>query len=349
MKHDGAMLGENEPSLEERLLVYLGGKYDRPVTVDNLTRLAGGVSRETWAFDLTGATGGGRGGQRHLELVLRMDTERPFIDSSRTAEFELIALAGRHGVPVPRVLWCEEEPAMLGAPFLIMDRVAGESLVSRLHNDPRYAHTREVLLEQMAEALARIHRITPGADPEAATGLQRLPGHQAVVHLEALYRECAVDSHPVIELALRWLHGHLPPETPLALVHGDFRPGNMLFDEQGLRAVLDWELAYWGDPLADVAWVALRSWRGGRDRQAVGGLGSRENFHRAYQQAGGRTIEPGLMRFWDVFSLARWAIVTVMELGGFLAGLPNVELASLGRRTAEIEWDLLSLLEQIQP
>lgn len=349
MKHDGAMPGENEPALEERLCAYLGGKHDRPVTVDNLTRLAGGVSRETWAFDLTGVAGRGRGGPHHQELVLRMDTERPFIDSSRTAEFELIALAGRHGVPVPRVLWCEEEPKILGAQFLIMERVPGESRVSRLHNDPRYAHTREVLLEQMAEALARIHRITPGADPEAVTGLQRFAGIQAVAHLEMLYRERAVDFHPVIELALRWLHERLPPETPLALVHGDYRPGNMLFDEQGLRAVLDWELAYWGDPLMDVAWVALRSWRGGRDAQAVGGLGSREAFHRAYQKAGGRTIEPDLMLFWDVFSLARWAIVTVMELGGFLAGAPNVELASLGRRTAEIEWDLLSLLEQAEP
>jgi hypothetical protein len=78
----------------------------------------------------------------------------------------------------------------------------------------------------------------------------------------------------------------------------------------------------------------------------VGGLATREAFHAAYEEAGGQLCDPGLLRFWDVFAHVRWAIVTVMELGGFLAGLPNLELASLGRRTAEIEWDLLHLLER---
>jgi aminoglycoside phosphotransferase (APT) family kinase protein len=340
------MPDERESPLEERLRAYLAGKVGRPVAVSDLTRLAGGVSRETWAFDLTAEGGDARQPQR---LVLRMDTALAFIEGSRPAEFNLIRLAGRHGVPVPNVLWCEEEPEPLGAGFLIMEHVPGESLVSRLHNDPRYAHTRQVLLEQMAGALACIHRITPGDDPSDAAVLRNLPGEKAVDYQEALYREWAVDPHPVLELAFRWLHGHLPPETPPALVHGDFRPGNMLFDETGLRAVLDWELACWGDPMADVAWVALRSWRGGRDHQAVGGLGTREAFHRAYRQAGGRAVEAGPMAFWDVFALTRWAVVTVMELGGFLAGVPNLELASLGRRTAEIEWDLLGLLERDEP
>lgn len=337
------MPDEKEDSLEERLRAYLEGKAGRGVNVANLTRLAGGVSRETWAFDLTGEGGEAR------RLVLRMDTALSFIEGSRPAEFNLIRLAGEHGVPVPGMLWCEDDPAYLGAGFLIMEHIPGESLVSRLHKDPRYARARQVLLEQMAAALACVHRITPGDDPSDTAGLRNLPGEKAVDYQEALYREWAVDPHPVLELAFRWLHGHLPAETPQALVHGDFRPGNMLFDETGLQVVLDWELAWWGDPMADVAWVALRSWRGGRDHLDVGGLGTREAFHRAYRQAGGRPVDAGPMRFWDVFALTRWAVVTVMELGGFLAGVPNLELASLGRRTAEIEWDLLGLLDRAEP
>jgi len=335
-------------TLEARLIAYLGSRVGRPVTVDRLVRIAGGVSRETWAFDLLGgdATGGEEGGARRQPLVLRMDTARPFIESDRAAEAELIRLAGRHGVPVPRVLWHETDPAPLGAGFLIMERVPGESLVSRLHRDERFAHAREALPAQMAQALAAIHRITPRADLRDATRLRRLPQRQAVAHQEETYRRWAVEPHPVVELGLRWLHAHSPPEAPLALVHGDFRMGNLIFAETGLRAVLDWELAWWGDPLADVAWVALRSWRGGRDALPVGGLATREAFHAAYEQAGGQLCDPGLLRFWDVFAHVRWAIVTVMELGGFLAGLPNLELASLGRRTAEIEWDLLHLLER---
>jgi aminoglycoside phosphotransferase (APT) family kinase protein len=337
------MPNDAHPPLESRLIAYLGGKADGPVTVAGLTRLAGGVSRESWAFDLIGGEDGGRVRQ---PLVLRMDTAHPFIEGSRVAEAELIRLAGRHGVPVPRVLWSEADPAILGAGFLIMERVPGESRIGPLLADPRFARTRALLPGQMAEALVRIHRITPRSDARDATRLRRLPQREAVAHLETLYRARVTEPHPVLELGLRWLQRHLPPAARLALVHGDFRPGNMLYDETGLRAVLDWELAYFGDPLADVAWVALRSWRGGHDALAVGGLAPREAFHRAYEQAGGRAIEPDLMRFWDVFAAVRWAGVTILELAGFLDGVANIELASLGRRTAEIEWDLLTLLQR---
>lgn len=337
------MADQGDSPLEARLIAYLGRKLGRPVTVDRLERLAGGVSRDTWAFEMVG---GDEGGRLRQSLVLRMDTPTPFIEGSRSAEYELIRLAGRHGVPVPRVLWCEEDAAPLGAPFLIMERIEGESRITRLHNDERYAAARERLPAQIAEALARIHRITPRADPANATQLPRLPQREAVACQERLYRERAVEPHPVLELGLRWLAQHVPPEAPLALVHGDFRPGNLLFDTEGLRAVLDWELAYFGDPLADVAWVALRSWRGGRDTPSVGGLCSRETFRHAYEAAGGQHVEADRMRYWDVFALVRWGVITLMELRGFLDGAAHIELASLGRRTAEVEWDLLTLLER---
>lgn len=333
-------------ALQARLMAWLARQYGRPVTVDGLVRLAGGVSRETWAFDVIGGeSGDGPASLRH-PLILRMDTPQPFIEGGRAAEAALIRLAGRHGVPVPRVLWSEDDAEALGAPFLVMERVPGEASIPRLHRESAYAHTRQVLPGQMAATLAQIHRITPHADPHGHTGLRELPQAEAVAWLERLYRERAVEPHPVLELALRWLAGHLPPEAPPALVHGDYRTGNVMFDESGLVAVLDWELAYWGDPLADVAWVALRSWRGGHDDLPVGGLATREAFHQAYAEAGGRAVEPALMHFWDVYALVRWAVITLMELRGFLEGLPNIELAAMGRRTAEIEWDLLDTLER---
>ncbi len=327
------------PGLQARLEAYLARQLGRPARVEGLARLAGGVSRETWAFDLHAE------GEAPRPLVLRMDTPQPFIEGTRPAEAALIRLAGAHGVPVPAVPWSEDDPAVLGAGFLVMERLAGESRVGRLLGGERYARARAALPGQMAEALAAIHRIGPETEGAAGLELRALAPAAEVAHQEALYRRWAVEPHPVLELALRWLHAHAPPGGPLALVHGDFRPGNMLFDERGLGAVLDWELAHFGDPMEDVAWVALRSWRGGRDTPAVGALATREAFHAAYEGAGGRPVEPAALRFWDVFALVRWAVVTVMELGGYLAGTPNIELASLGRRTAEIEWDLLALLE----
>jgi aminoglycoside phosphotransferase (APT) family kinase protein len=330
-------------SLQGRLEACLAARWETPVAVRELTRLAGGVSRETWAFEAEAAGGAWPGVHA---LVLRMDTAHPFILGSRATEFALLRWVREAGVPVPPVCFCETDPAVLGAPFLLMERVVGESRVGPLLREARYAHARAALPAQLAEALACIQRLSPAGAPPALAPLERHDPCAAVEAQEATYRERAVDPHPVLELAFRWLRAHLPPARPLVLVHGDFRPGNFLCDGTGLRAVLDWELAHFGDPLEDVAWLALRSWRGGADHLAVGGFATREAFAKASQAAGGKAIDPGALAFWDVFATTRWAVVTLLELGAFLAGGRNIELAALGRRTAEIEWDLLRLLER---
>jgi aminoglycoside phosphotransferase (APT) family kinase protein len=337
------MATESSLSLQERLQSFLGGEFTNPVTVTGLERMAGGVSRETWSFDLIERRGRG---QARQELVLRMDPEKPFLAGSRDTEFRVMRLAAARGVPVPEVLWGSEDKGILGKSFFIMRRVAGESRVNRLQNEPRFAGAKEKIVAQLGEALARIHRIPPEQISAEIPELPRLPPAKAVRNQEQIYRGQAVDPHPVLELAFRWLHAHAPPTGSMALVHGDYRVGNVIFDEGGLRAVLDWEVANLGDPMDDVAWMALRSWRGGQDHLPIGGVGTRETFHGAYERAGGAKIEPEAMVFWDIYAHVRWAVVTVLELGGFLAGQHNIELASLGRRTAEIEWDLLELLEK---
>ncbi len=129
------------------------------------------------------------------------------------------------------------------------------------------------------------------------------------------------------------------------LVHGDFRMGNVLFDAGGMRAVLDWELAHIGDPAEDLAWVMVRSWRFGGG-QPVGGIGTREEFFAAYEAAGGAPVDPAWVRFWEVFGNLRWGIICLSQARTYLDGhSTSVELASIGRRTAETEWELLSLMD----
>lgn len=337
------MATESSQALQERLQRYLVGVFTNPVTVSGLERMAGGVSRETWSFDLIEQRGRRR--VRH-ELVLRMDPEQPYLPGHRDTEFRVIRLVAARGIPVPEVLWGSEDKAILGRGFFVMRRVAGESRVNRLQNEARYAATKAKIVAELGEELARTHQIPAEEIAAEIPELLQLPPRDAVRYQEQLYREWTRDPHPVLELALRWLHANAPPAQSLVLVHGDFRLGNMIFDESGLRAILDWEIACLGDPMDDVAWMALRSWRGGQDHLPIGGVGTREAFHAAYERAGGRKIEREAMVFWDIFVHLRWAVVTVMEVGGFLAGQHNIELASLGRRTAEIEWDLLNLLEQ---
>jgi aminoglycoside phosphotransferase (APT) family kinase protein len=128
-------------------------------------------------------------------------------------------------------------------------------------------------------------------------------------------------------------------------VHGDFRIGNVIFAPDGLRAVLDWELAHVGDPHEDIGWLCVRSWRFGA-APAVGGLCGREPFFAAYEAAAGRALDRAAVRWWEVLGNLKWAVVCIMQAKTVLDGhVRSVELASLGRRVAEMELELLELTE----
>jgi aminoglycoside phosphotransferase (APT) family kinase protein len=270
------------------------------------------------------------------------------MQTSRRDEFELLRTAGEAGIPVPRVRWCEEDASVLGAPFFVMDFVAGETLARRLLRDAEYAPARAVLPAELAGALARIHALP--VDAPALASLARPPAGAvpAAVELERyeqLYRAFTPDPHPALELALRWLAARVPKPRRLAIVHGDYRVGNVIFGPEGLRAILDWELAHVGDPMEDLGWLCVRSWRFGAD-PPVGGLCERAAFFAAYERAGGAAPEPAVVRWWEVFGNFKWAVICIMQAASFLVGgIRNVELASLGRRVVEMEQELIDLTE----
>jgi aminoglycoside phosphotransferase (APT) family kinase protein len=114
----------------------------------------------------------------------------------------------------------------------------------------------------------------------------------------------------------------------------------------GLVGVFDWEFAHVGDPAEDLAWPCVRSWRFGQDHLRLGGVGRPEEFLDAYARAGGRAADAAAVRYWEVLGNFRWAVGCVVQAGRHLSGqAPSVELASLGRRTAEMELELLDLIE----
>jgi aminoglycoside phosphotransferase (APT) family kinase protein len=332
--------------LSRRLVNFLQSSHGaESVRIENLRLLTGGASRQTWSFDAVIQESGGA--SRSLPLVLRSDPRRGLNLMSRDTEYALLRAAGEEDVPVPRVHLMGDDS--LDTPFFLMERVEGETIARRLLRDDAYAQTRDVMTAQLGRALAAIHRIPvdkhgldalvappPGADPAA---------HE-VDRYEQTYRAITPDPHPTFELAFRWLRQHLPPPVEPAVVHGDFRIGNIIFGPDGLRAVLDWELAHIGDSMEDLGWLCVRSWRFGNDDLAVGGIGAREELWRAYEAAGGAPVHPDHARFWEVFGNLRWGIITITQAKTFLDGFsPSVELAAIGRRTAETEWELLNLME----
>lgn len=333
-----------------------GEREARSVRVEGLRRLTGGASRETWSFDAAiedaGEDEDPGGGVERLPLILQRDARPTAKELSRRQEFDLMAAAFAAGVPAPEPLFfgsalpSQGERSFAGE-FYIVRRVDGETLPRRLLRDDAYASTRAVLPAQLGGILAQIHAI-----PLTSPVLASLPGAPAgasaavteVQRYEQVFRAIAVEPHPAFELAFRWLAQHLPGGTPRALVHGDFRIGNVLFDTGGARAILDWELAHAGDPAEDMGFICVRSWRFGGDKP-VGGIGTREEFFAAYEAAGGAKVDPERVRFWEVFGNLRWGIICLGQARAYLDGhSDSVELASIGRRTAETEWELLSLV-----
>jgi hypothetical protein len=127
-------------------------------------------------------------------------------------------------------------------------------------------------------------------------------------------------------------------------VHGDFRLGNLMIGPEGLRAVLDWELAHVGDAAEDLAWLCAPAWRFGGAGE-VGGFGDVTELLDAYVAAGGEAIDPARFRWWSVYATVKWATICAMQASAHLSGATrSVELAAIGRRVCESEWDLFVLL-----
>ncbi len=305
--------------LAERLETVL----DAPVS--DLRRLTGGASRETWSF---------RSGTRRLVLQReRAGTPRP---GSMDNEAALLQAAAASGVPVAEVVASGAGDTPLGTGYLISEFVDGESIARRILREDTYRTARSQLAVQCGRALAAIHAIP-------AEGLDFLePVDQLQQYREVL--DGLGDAVPTFELAFRWLEERRPPGSGQTVVHGDFRLGNVLVGPDGLRAVVDWELAHLGDPMEDLSWLCVRAWRFGGELP-VAGVGRYEELFDAYAGESGRPVDAGVVRWWEVLGTLKWGIMCIMQARAHLDGLSrSVELAAIGRRVCENEHDLLLLL-----
>lgn len=255
----------------------------------------------------------------------------------------MVLAAAAAGVPVARPLLFEPAGGRFTTAGFLMDHVAGTSVAPRLLRRGEYAAARERMPVQLATALAAIHALEPVAI-EGLPGGEQTPALEACVLWEAEL-DAIGEPLPAVEAGLRWLRLHQPPPPQLALVHGDFRLGNLIADESGLAAVIDWELCHTGDPAEDLAWLMIRSWRFGNDNLPVAGLGAVEPFLDAYEAAGGLRPDRDRLRWWETMGNVKWAVICARQAHDHLSGKrPSAELASLGRRICEPEWDLLMLI-----
>jgi len=318
------------------------GRFPQPPAIEELARLTGGAANETWRFDAVA------GGER-VACILRRTrggAERGVADmgagerkTTKRDEARLQQAAAGAGVPVAAVRFILAEDDGLGDGY-VMERLEGESIARRILRDAEYARARERMAYQCGEILARIHGLAREALPE----LRTLDARAQLEQNAEAYRRTG-QPVPVFDLALRWLEERVPEPRRLTLVHGDFRNGNFMVGPEGIRAVLDWEGAHVGDPMEDLGWICVPSWRFGELDRLVGGFGSREAMFEGYEAAGGGRVDPETVRFWEVLGTLRWGVICMMMTRTHLEGhARSVELAAIGRRVSETELDLLELL-----
>ncbi|QEN12947.1 phosphotransferase [Mycolicibacterium sp. ELW1] len=315
-------------SLQFRLQQVFGGDH----SVTNLHRLTGGASRETWAFTASQ-------GDLHREMILRRDPPAAPDGARMALEAAVSTAAGAAEIPVPRIYDCSSantSGAGLGSSYIIMERISGESLPRRLLRDDTFREIRKALPYELGRLLARLHQISgsqftalPSEDPLEALFLQYTATGSAV---------------PILELAFQWLRGNRVTDCRKALVHGDFRNGNLIINERGVAGVIDWELAHEGDPMEDLGWLCTKTWRFGSP-EPVGGFGPREALFEGYFDECGVRPDPAAVRWWEVYGTLRWAVMCRVQAFRHLSGQEfSVELLAIGRRLAECEHDLFDEL-----
>ncbi len=323
--------------LAERIGRWLTVEWNSPVQVTSVSESTAGARRKNIFLDVLheGVS------QRLVATIVPPELRAPL---SVAVEATVRALARQAGVPVPTVRGVCTDVDFVGAPFLISDRVDGETVPRRVHRlVDDFGNSRKVV-EQLGEALGHLHAIDirqAAAALDAAT--ETTPIATAVATCR---RRLATMSRPepALSYVMRWLDDRQPPEPPVsALIHTDARVGNLIVDSRGLRAILDWEGARFGDPMEDLAWPCTRMWRFGRDSATVGGLGDLSVLQHSYGATGGQWDDERFA-WWRVCGGLQWALELDSQTQSHLSGTAsNVVMAASGRRVAEVAFDLLHL------
>ncbi len=320
----------------DALLVVLRQAMSGVRGVGSLRRLSGGANLETWALNAATTQGEQR-------LVLRRTPsgtgERAHNLLALEVEAQVIIAVAAAGVPAPTVRCVLRPQDGLGQGF-VMDYVEGETLASRILRAPEFSTARPRLAHQCGRILAQIHQVDTRRLPQ----LRLSPARIEHARYDSAYRAHG-HPHPVFDLALRWLADNMPgDDVAPTLVHGDFRNGNLIIGPEGIRTVLDWEVAHVGDPMEDLGWLCVNSWRFGNVDRPVGGFGAREELFAGYEEGGGK-VDPARVKFWEVFGSLRWGVGCMSMYDVFRRGIDrSVERAAIGRRASETEIDLLRLI-----
>lgn len=332
------MLPESE--LEELLIRHVRGCH----ALVKAERLSGGASQETYRLTIDTAEG-------TKQLAFRRaprgeDTEPTAEHPGLAAEAALLRLANSADVPTPvvhHVVGSDPGPASDAVgPGIVMEWLEGETLGARIVRSPELAEIRPKLAFECGQVLSRIHDLE--LTPALTESLSVVSAKESVMQSWDIHRAFNT-SQPMIDFTARWLLDNLPEPAPGKLVHNDFRNGNLMIDPSGIVAVLDWELAHIGDPMRDLGWLCVNSWRFGQIDNPVGGFGAREDLYAGYEAATGEPVDAERVKFWEVFGSFWWAVHSLAMAESYrMDPAAGVERPGIARRSSECQIDCVNMI-----
>ena len=299
----------------------------------NLEPLTGGASKEIWKFEVSA------NGQSNRYILRRgSGVEGPL--AIKTSDEAKIQMTVRTlGAQVPEIVAVSSLDEELGDAY-IMKFVDGESIARKILRDEEYKRALPNLAFECGQSIAKIHQ----ADINEFPFLPSKPVFEQINDLYQTY-EAFNQPSPVFEYTYLWLLEQNFGEKNDALVHGDFRLGNIIVDKDGLKSVIDWELAHIGNPLQDLGWICGNSWRFGNTDKVVGGFGDLADLLKGYNSISNYQVDENMVKAWQVFGTFRWGVICLIQASAHLTGSVNsVEKAAIGRRVSETEIDIVDLL-----
>lgn len=330
----------SEKSIEhDKLEAILSQTIEGFKSLTTCTQLTAGASQETFRIEMSTENGEQLLALRRSPLTMRGESIQGQINLK--TEAHLLRIAAEAGIPVPGMLYVLQLEDGLGEGYL-MEWLEGETLGQRIVRSAQLADVRPHLAHQCGEALARIHTIDVDT-----TLTQLLPtvSAQELIHESWDAYKALELPEPMIDYTARWLLENVPRQSRNTLVHGDFRNGNLMIHPGGIRAVLDWELAQIGDPLRDLGWLCVNSWRFGKTTLPVGGFGTIEDLLEGYESAAGIEVNRDHLTFWQVFGSFWWSVATLTMAATWRTGeTPSLERPVIGRRSSEAQMDCANLI-----
>ncbi len=306
------------------------------MTIEQWRRHAEGFSWQTFTFSAQWEDAGGQ--RRSRGFAVRREPEdgllAPYDIEGQYALHEHLEKCG--SIPVPPLLWLERDPRALGMPFYVMERVDGHVPVPWDPADPVLSseRSRRILGLSFVDVLAGIHSmpIDGSLPPLARPSRPQRAGLEALELWYSAYERAARSRLPLVEAAASWLRRNPHSSGCLCLCHGDYRVGNVMVDQtMQINAVFDWELAHIGDPVSDIAWAALRLFRGRSPRWSH--LLEESEFLARYRERTGILVDRQVLAFWTTVSCLKAIANHLRAAQAFEQGRAgDLRLAAMGHQ-----------------